>query len=217
MLSLGNIAFAASPQLSLGNASGIPGSTTSLPGQIRNATGVVALQYDVIYEGGQLTATAITPGNALLNHTLHLSRLSDHSSRVLVYSLSNLGLQDGILANLYFAIASNAPAGTVAITLTNSIFADASAKAIPPATDLPGTLTIRAGPAQLGEITRSVDGLIQFNLTGTDRGEYQIEASSDLVHWQVLGAVTATQGKIRWTDPAAIAYPNRFYRAVAKP
>lgn len=214
---LGGLAFSATPALSLGSGSGLPGTTTPLPGQISAAAGVVALQYDVLYEGGRLAATAVTPGNALLGHTLHLSRLSDRSSRVVVYSLSNLSLQDGILANLYFAIASNAPVGTVAITLTNGILADATAKAIPTVSYLPGTLTIRAGPARLGEITRSVDGLVRFDLVGSSNGEYQIETSTDLVTWQFLGVGTATGGVIHWLDSTAKANPNRFYRAVAKP
>lgn len=217
VVSLGSPVFSATPAVSLGSGSGLPGSTTPLPGQISTAAGVVALQYDVLYEGGQLAATAVTPGNALLGHTLHLSRLSDRSSRVVIYSLSNLSLQDGILANLYFAIASNAPVGTVAITLTNGILADATAKAIAPVSYLPGTFTIRAGPARLGEITRSVDGLVRFDLVGSYNGEYQVETSTDLVNWQVLGVGTATGGLLQWLDSTAKANPSRFYRAVAKP
>ena len=52
---------------------------------------------------------------------------------------------------------------------------------------------------------------------GTPDGVYQIQVSTDLIHWTLLDIVTASStGIIEILDADARDYPKRFYRAVAQ-
>jgi hypothetical protein len=208
--------FAAS-QLTVGTNAGFPDTTIPVSGQFTSDAGVVALQYDVLFDGAKLGATAIAGGNSLVNHNLLLSSLGNGTNRVVVYSYSNAQLTNGVLASLYFTIASNAPVGTTAITLTNGLLANAAAQAVAGASYVPGSLTIVAGPARLGMITRAVNGLIQFQVTGSYNASYVIEASTNLVQWTAVSTNVAVGGMIQLQDADSAVYPTRFYRARVGP
>ena len=58
-----------------------------------------------------------------------------------------------------------------------------------------------------------------FSIAGSGRpnGTYLVQASSDLVHWSVVGTVTADEtGSIQFTDSIATDIQARFYRTVAQ-
>jgi len=55
----------------------------------------------------------------------------------------------------------------------------------------------------------------RFLLTGEFGGQYQIEASTDLVQWTPLVTLTNTYGTVQFTDASATNLPQRFYRAVS--
>ena len=207
----------AAAQISLGTGAAPAGGIAAITNRLSGTAGVVGLQYDVLYNGGRLAANSTTPGNALLGHNVFLSRLTTNSSRVVIYSLSNAPLTNGSLASLYFAIAANAPLGTQTITLTNGILAGAAGQSLGAVDSVPGTLTITAGPARLGEILQRSDGLIQFVVEGTPGGTYLLQASNDLLNWETVGTSTAVDGRIESTDLDSKARPLRFYRAVVKP
>lgn len=217
MLLAGSSRAATTPEVTLGAGQGAPGTSASVPARLANGAGAVALQYDVLFNGGRLSSSSAAPGNALLGHNAFLSTLGNGRSRLLVYSLSNAQLGNGALAELYFKIASNAPLGTVSITLTNGILANSAGKAIAPVTEVPGSLTITAGPARLGEIVRGGDGLIQFQVSGSSGGIYRLEVSTDLVNWTSVATSTAVDGLIQYTDFDSKTRPLRFYRAIAIP
>lgn len=207
----------AAAQISLGTGASPAGGSAAITNRLSGAAGVVGLQYDVLYNGGRLAANATVPGNALLGHNVFLSRLTPNSSRVVIYSLSNTALTNGALASLYFAVAASAPLGTQTITLTNGILAGAAGQSLGPVDSVPGNLVITAGPAKLGEIVRSSEGFIQFQVEGSSGGTYLLQASTDLVSWETVGTSTAVAGLIQFTDSESKTRPVRFYRALVKP
>ena len=209
-----NMPVAAAPQLALGTASGTPGSATSVTNQFISEVSVVALQYDVLFDGGKLGAASAFTGNALLDHQLFLSSPGPGTSRVVVYSLSNAQLSNGVLAQLYFTIAANAPVGATAVTFTNGILASPAGQAIDGANYVPGSITIVAGPARLGTVARAQNGLVQFEVTGSYNGNYVIQASNNLIDWTPLGTNIAVNGIIQLQDNDSAIFPTRFYRAV---
>jgi hypothetical protein len=64
-------------------------------------------------------------------------------------------------------------------------------------------------------ITTLADGRIQIEFLGIDGLEYRIEASTNLVDWELIGtATTDAEGKVRLLDSAASQHPLRYYRAI---
>jgi hypothetical protein len=68
----------------------------------------------------------------------------------------------------------------------------------------------------LGSGLRLPDGSFQFTLTTAPGNVYDILASADLLSWQTIGTVTNTTGTIQFTDPDAISFDRRFYRAIGR-
>lgn len=52
-----------------------------------------------------------------------------------------------------------------------------------------------------------------FGILGTPGATYEIQASSDLVHWDVIGQAATPAGTNTYSDPAATVHPSRFYKA----
>src|SRR6266550_4629712 len=73
--------------LSVGNTSGFPGSTVSIPVILQNSAGVVAAQFDLVYPASDLAAGAATAGGALAGHVVRSSKPALSSRRVVIYSL----------------------------------------------------------------------------------------------------------------------------------
>ena len=62
------------------------------------------------------------------------------------------------------------------------------------------------GSAHLG------DGRFQFTLSGPASGGYVIQASTNLVDWQIIETNRPFTGNVIFTDPDADQAPHRFYR-----
>ena len=81
-----------------------------------------------------------------------------------------------------------------------------------------GTVTVQikteAGqtPNQVSFDKSSGDAVMTY--AGIPGRQYRIQASSDLINWEVIGTVTAdAQGRINFTEPGPLP-PTRFYRTV---
>lgn len=77
-------------------------------------------------------------------------------------------------------------------------------------TYLAGTIA----PPTLGAVRVNADTGAVLRVTGLPGETYLIQVSTDLVHWQVLGAATTAEGAADFQDPALPAAGQRFYRAV---
>ena len=58
------------------------------------------------------------------------------------------------------------------------------------------------------------DGSCQLTITAEPNRPWQIESSTDLIHWQTLTTVTSATAKFQQTDPATSGTVCRFYRVV---
>jgi hypothetical protein len=65
---------------------------------------------------------------------------------------------------------------------------------------------------QLSQFNVSANGRVSFALTGLEGRAYVIEASTNLVEWETIGAQTGTGGRVEFIDPAAGSFRQRFYR-----
>jgi len=59
------------------------------------------------------------------------------------------------------------------------------------------------------------NGLAQFSFSAVPGQSYEIQASTNLVNWQTLSSLMATNAPVFFTDPSFANYPRRFYRVIA--
>jgi hypothetical protein len=64
------------------------------------------------------------------------------------------------------------------------------------------------------ELELSTNGF-QFIIRGEPGKQVRIEASRDLMNWELVATVSLPIGGQTWTDPVASNEPFRFYRAIA--
>ena len=63
------------------------------------------------------------------------------------------------------------------------------------------------------ECTRQANGKMKLRFHGPRHRTYFVEASTNLVHWEVIGLAQAqTDGSFRFDDPWASIHPTRYYR-----
>jgi hypothetical protein len=82
-----------------------------------------------------------------------------------------------------------------------------------------GIIIINFMPTNSMEINLATGGSpgAKLTMSGIPNQVYQIQVSTDLVHWTNLNTVTAdATGIIEYLDAAATEYPHRFYRAEAQ-
>jgi hypothetical protein len=208
----------AASTISAGSTNGAAGTAVTLPVQLQSDAKIVAVQYEVLFNGTTLTSAVATRANAISDHLINFSAPSPGKQSVVVYSPTNAQLTNGLLASLVLSIATNAPAGVTSITLTNAILANAQGLRVEPVSLLPGSLTITlALNARLGSIVLSTNGLAQFQITGAAGREYIVQASTNLVNWTSIGTNTVSGGVINSVDSSAKSFAYRFYRVVLKP
>ncbi len=205
-------------QLSIGSTTGNPGSTVSVPSSLSSDTNVVAVQYDVLFNSTNLNSDAPVAGTAQAGSVIASSLLNPGTRRVVLYSPTNAALTNGILANLVFSIATNAPAGVTSLTLTNVIFANAQAARVQSPTLVPGFVTVSlTAPARFGTILLSTNGAVQFNVLGIDTVTYVIQTSTNLMQWVDLSTNVVSGGAINFTDTNVSHFRYRFYRVRTGP
>jgi hypothetical protein len=96
-------------------------------------------------------------------------------------------------------------AGGYDVVVTNLAGAAASAVA---------TLTVTLPEVRFGDtVSLSTNGQLGLSFSGVPGRQYRIEGSTDLVDWQFVAQVTATNGPVPVVDTAAANFTRRFYRA----
>jgi hypothetical protein len=69
-------------------------------------------------------------------------------------------------------------------------------------------------PALLTNILAELDGSIRFDLLSQADRRYEIQRSTNLIAWQVLETLLATNEVCSFTDTASLPTTHRYYRAL---
>ncbi len=208
----------AAPTLSGVATTNLAGTNITVPFSFTGATNVVALQFDVVYDSTNLNSGTAFGGTAAGLHAVSSSVISNGVRRVLVYSLTNGFLQNGVIVNVPLGISALALQGVTGLTITNPVLSDINAQAVAPVTLVPGSIFISTAlPARLGTVLRSPNGQVQFAVTGGNQQSYLIQASTNLVDWTSIATNAAAGGLINFLDNKSTNFPIRFYRAIVAP
>ncbi len=206
--------------LSVGTVVGAPGSTVTVPVNLMSDTNVAALQFDLLYDSNYVTPGAVQGGPALADQGYGSNIRSPGDYTVLMYTFTYNPMSNGVIAFIPFSIASNTPDTNVALTFTNYILiADAALDFVNPVTAPTGTLSIATLPV-FTAVTRSADRVAHVTLAGSTNRSYVIQGATNLVgpvQWTALSTNAATNGEVRFDDPAAATIPTRYYRAMVAP
>ncbi len=208
----------AASSLGLASAAAVPGGTAVVPVQLQLDGSAVAVQFDVRFDPARLRTGFAAAGPAAAAHTTGSSVPATGVARFIVYSLSNEPLGNGTIVNVPFVVATNAPAGSVPLTVTNVIVADVLGRSVGPVGLNNGAVEVRSGTAPIFEgPSIGADGQITLRLNGQAGQTYTLQVSGDLVSWQTLKSGVATGGTAIFTDAVIAGPAARFYRAVEEP
>jgi hypothetical protein len=72
-------------------------------------------------------------------------------------------------------------------------------------------------PAELTDAMRLPSGQVQLQIQGQVDRRYQVQASTNLLDWQGLTTLIATNNSIPFRDPGATGSARRFYRTLTLP
>lgn len=136
----------AAPDLVVGQDSGSPGSTVSLPIQFDNDGSVVALQFDLVFDAASLSPAGLAPGTAIGQHDLDWSTLQPGRVRVVITRNTPAPVGDGTLASFMLAIAPSAVPGAVPVNLQGVLLADASAQPVTATAETGGVVNVIVPP-----------------------------------------------------------------------
>lgn len=203
----------AEPKLSVGSVSGYPGLTATVPiffkASSNTPPNVVALQADVAFNTALLSSGPATAGPALGNRVLDSNEPQPGVRRILVYSLNNLPLTNGIIARIPFTVAPGIHVSTAGLLLSNVVMATAAA--------LPVTSTNANGAVIISPVFVRDDGDVSFFFAVTPDQSYLIQASTTLTNWVTLSTNSSAGSFIDFTDTQAHTFPYRFYRIIPVP
>ena len=97
-----------------------------------------------------------------------------------------------------------------------SLAGDAAEKS--PAAIPASLIAITNAPPQLSAAARKAGGSFSFLLRGVPGGVYDIQASSDFIHWTVISTIELPEtGGLTISDSDAHLFSSRFYRAIKQP
>lgn len=123
-----SIALATSAQesrssLALGDRSGSPNTSISVPVQIYSNQGLVGIQFDIIYNPLHFDINGITPFPSLSTDHLFVDKeLAIGQHRFLVYSTTNTEFADDVIGSLELDLSASFPEGVAALSFSNISF-----------------------------------------------------------------------------------------------
>lgn len=199
----------AQTSLNIGYVPAYPGTVASVPVNLRpTAGGAVALQFDVGFNNGTVSAQDAVRGDRLTNHIVKSRQIAPGVERVLIYSLNNAVLAGSnvTVAGLPFAVDANEHVSSGPLTPSRVVLGKADATAVSPVSANSGTIFVRA-------VNLLPDGQAQFFMASQPDQTYVIQATTNFVRWVDILTNTATGTFMDLLDPDALFYPQRFYRS----
>jgi hypothetical protein len=193
----------ASPSLSVGLAVGTPGTTVQVAVHYTTDTNAAALQFDLIYDPAYLTSGEPVRGDALSEHLVASSEPSPGVRRVLIFSMSNTPITNGVLAYVPFTIRTNTPDHDEPMTLSNVVVANLEADVIPAYTTN-GVLAVATQP-RFTSIRPAAGSAMHLELVGPPGRRFLIQGSRSLAQpiWAPLYSNVASSGVLKFDDLSA--------------
>jgi hypothetical protein len=179
-----------------------------------NTLSVIFIPTDTVdYSNATNTVEMIVSPAPLTVTALNTNRLYGAANPVFVGTLTGLTNGDNITAAYTCSATTNSPAGMYEIVPSLVDMNNRLTNYTVSLTD--GTLTIdyllHADSASVGS------GGAQMTISAVPGQTYEIQASTNLVNWVNLNAITADpSGILQFFDAAAQNCPQRFYRAVTQ-
>lgn len=214
---IGQFNLQAEPQLSVEFTAGTPGTTAWVAVNYATDTNAPSLQFDLLYSTNDLTSGNPVGGSALSDHQIFSSEVTPGLRRVLIFSLSNAAISNGVLAYVPFSIASNSTDHNEPLTLSNVVVSSVSGTAIP-ATSSNGVLAIALQPA-FTAIFSTNGGAIHLQISGTSGRNYVVQSTTNLIQssWIALYTNIAVGGILEFDDARPQSGLAQFYRAMVAP
>jgi hypothetical protein len=207
---------ASAAELRLGQAYAPPGSVVTLPGTCNAAPGTVAVQFDVGFDPAVVSVTGLAGGSSLAGHVVDQQLLAPGHWRALVYSTTNGPIAPGTMAQVQFAIATNAPDGDLPLVLGNAILAQANGQPVQPLALTDGLLRI-SSVGYFASATLDAGGHLELQFQGAEGRRYVLEASTNLTEWVAISTNTVVGGAITNAESDVQVFAQRFYRARLAP
>ncbi len=150
----------AAPNLTVGTASGLPGTTALLPITFDTSTAAVtSLQFDLTLPPS-LSTGAVTEQSILTSAAKSVATsFIGGVWRIIIYGVNQAPMAGGNVLAIQFPIAAGAPIGPLNIPISGVIFSDLNGIALSSGTNTAGTLTVNLPP---------------LDLTGIDGNSYHI-------------------------------------------
>jgi hypothetical protein len=210
---------AAATDLTVRSVTGSPAATVNVPIDFSSSDRIVALQFEIVFDPARIAAAAPVGGMALANHWVVSSDPSNGVRRVVIYSLTNAQLTNGVLVQVPFTLSPDFTNGATTVTLAKVLLVNSTGAAVSAVNLNPGQLTastaVALTPARLKGITRPSGGSLQFQLEGS--GNYALELSTNLTSWTRLSTNSVAASPITINDNTVTGVKQRFYRAISLP
>lgn len=195
--------------ITAGGVRGIPGATVSVPLSVSHTGAVSAVQCDLTYNPGRMTAGLLQAGLLSSDQTLRTRQIAPGVHRVLVYqNVPSLLPTNVVLGGLPFSLPSGQLSGGGRITISNAVVSSPNALAVAP-------VQLRHGGVLVESIYRGSDGVVDLFLIVQSNRTYVVQATTNFSTWINIATNFAAQDYIVVQDASAVDNPLRFYRAVA--
>ena len=199
-------AIAGATNATLAVANALTGDSGNYSVVVSNVSGVVSSSVAPV---SVLVSPAIISGpqseSVLAGTAVSFIVLASGTDPHLQWQFNGRNLDAETNASLNFAAVSAAQAGEYSVLVSN---------AVGQVTSLPAVLTVVTPPLVMDIVSSGMVASQTFGLTmNLDPGfNYALEASADLLQWQVISSFMGNGGLIDFLDPDTTNYWNRFYR-----
>ena len=204
----------ASVTLTIGQGTGDQTRTGLVPVSFSSDDPAVAIQFDVQFDDTLVVTGPVLLQSLTTNQVVVSGQPTNGVQRVVIYSLNNTPLPNGVLLNLQLLAGFFAQDGSASLTPTNVIVANAAAQRLAPVILNPGSFLISSAPAAQFVSAGIQNGTLELELMGKVGDTFVLQTSIDLIGWAPLYTNKIPDGGVlRFSDSRVVTNPARFYRA----
>jgi hypothetical protein len=152
---------------------------------------------------------AVYTGGSVSALTAVASAMGDGYGATLMPTNKTLGFDVTGGVTYYIAVDAHCYTGTPSLTTTNA-YGSYTLNMPTPASNLLTT------PANISSVTWLVNGSFGFQISGLLGQTVHVEASTNMVNWDILSVIVLTSGTTNFIDNSAPLFQHRLYRTVLR-